>query len=154
MKGVLFRSLNNLLNRRLAGVGVKRHFRVIESMPLRREQRKYRLLPQEAGRPPLHSTPLSAPRVHTGTQNLANPSPSCFLIKREVGPVEQLIEPPPATNVQKEAGIDLGFIDIAFPAKAIHHSRDERHTDGLWNFTFCAHLAVKGSRRMKKSPEG
>jgi hypothetical protein len=52
------------------------------------------------------------------------------------------------------AGIDLGFIDIALSAKFIHHSRDERHTDGLWNFIFCAHLAVKGSRRMKKSPEG
>jgi hypothetical protein len=47
------------------------------------------------------------------------------------------------------------FFDVAFlrGLSIIRVTKQVWQMD-LWNFTFCAHLAVKDFRRMKKSPEG
>jgi predicted cupin superfamily sugar epimerase len=43
---------------------------------------------------------------------------------------------------------------LALSGRLTHDALDKRPAQKLWNFTFCAHLAVKDSRRMKNSLEG
>jgi hypothetical protein len=51
-----------------------------------------------------------------------------------------------------QMGANLASIfDFAFSHEFAHYSRDKTGLrPDLWNFTFCAHLAVKDLRRMKE----